>query len=180
MRNDFDFNITHSKNSHLTFLWFIFSLKQPCKCVALFSSFLYQRYYEKVGMNSPIICLICVSPYTPQVGHKAELFVLFPMGTSKEWKEVIAGQYALSEGATRNCIFFSVLLDSIWIVFVTEIMCLIYIVPVLLWSSKHFMDTLINPKAWARCLAAFVLPLWSGRLQFKGCHCAGMCKVFRR
>lgn len=43
--------------------------------------------------------------------------------------------------------FFSVLLDSIWIVFVTGIMWLIYIVPILLWSSKHFMGTLINPKA---------------------------------
>ena len=55
--------------------------------------------------------------------------------------------------------FFSVLLDSIWIVFVTGIMWLIYIVAVLLWSSKHFMVTLVNPKAllWARYLTAFVL-----------------------
>ena len=61
---------------------------------------------------------------------------------------------------------FSILLDSIWIVFVTGIIWLICIASVLLWSSKHFMVTLINPKAflWAGYLTAFVLFLWPGRL----------------
>lgn len=144
----------------------------------LFFFILYQRYYEKVGIEYPIICLICVSQYTPQIGHEVEMFIFFSTGASKEWKEVIAGQYALSEGTTRDCIFFSVLLDGIWIVFVTGIMRLIYIVPILLWSSKHFMGTLINPKAWARYLAAFVFTLLPGRQQFKGCHCASIYKVF--
>lgn len=55
--------------------------------------------------------------------------------------------------------------------FVSEIMWLIYIGRIL-WSSNRFMGALINPKALlsARYLAAFVLTLWPGRLQFKGSH----------
>lgn len=47
LKNEFDFNKTHSKNSHLAFIWFIFSLKQPCKCVALFSSFIQKALWER-------------------------------------------------------------------------------------------------------------------------------------
>lgn len=122
-----------------------------------FQFILFQRYYEKVGVDYPLIYLICVSQYKLSLKQKC----LFPpspsRGISKELKEVIAGQYAVSEGATGNCIFFSSV--SVWIIFITGIMWLIYIVSVLLWSSKHFMATLVNPKAllWARYLTAFVL-----------------------
>ena len=68
---------------------------------------LYKKHYEKVNIDCPIICLICVSQYAPQVGHEAEMFIFFPVGTSKERKEVTARQCALSKRATRDCICFS-------------------------------------------------------------------------
>lgn len=166
LKIEFDFNIKHSKNRHLAFIWFIFSLKPPCKCVSFFSSFYSKGIMRKWAWT---ILLSIWFVYLSTL-HKLSLKqkCLFPpspsRGISKELKEVIAGQYAVSEGATGNCIFFSSV--NVWIIFVTGIMWLIYIVSVLLWSSKHFMATLVNPKAllWARYLTAFVLIWWSGRL----------------
>lgn len=115
-----------------------------------------------------IICSICVSQYTPKVGHEGEMFIFFPwepQKNEKRWQQ----DNVHYQKEQQNIAFVSVALDSIWILFVTEIMWLIYIVP-LLWNSKHFMGILINPKTllWVRYLAAFVPTLWSGRLQFKG------------
>lgn len=44
---------------------------------------LYKKHYEEVNIDCPIICLICVSQYTPQVGHEAEMFIFSSHGNLK-------------------------------------------------------------------------------------------------
>lgn len=105
LKNEFDFNITHSKNSHLAFMWFIFSLKQPCKCVALFSSFIQKALWESGHRFSNYLWFVYLS--TPHKWERKQKCLFFLMGTSKEWKEVTARQFAPSEGVTGNCICFS-------------------------------------------------------------------------
>lgn len=108
-----------SKNSHLAFIWFIFSLKQPCKCIALFLHFIPKVLWESRHRISYYLFDLCISVHFANWAWSRTVYLfiyLFCMGTSKEWKEVIAGQYALSEGTTRDCIFFSFIgqyMDSI-------------------------------------------------------------------
>lgn len=104
---------------------------------------------------------LCISVHSASWAWSRNVYFFPPCGTSREWKEVTARQYARSEGTTGDHICFSSIgqyMDSIchWNN-VAHLYC-----PYSLWSSKHFMGTLINPKGllWARYLAAFVLTLW--------------------
>lgn len=109
LKIEFDFNIKHSKNRYLAFIWFIFSLKPPCKCVSLFSSFYSKGIMRKWAWTILLSIWFVYLSTLHKLSMKQKC--LFPpspsRGNSKELKEVIAGQYAVSEGATGNCIFFS-------------------------------------------------------------------------
>ena len=54
-----------------------------------FYFFLFQRYYEKVGIDCSI-CLIFISQQTAYIGHEAEIFFSLHQGNLKRIKEVMS------------------------------------------------------------------------------------------
>lgn len=104
-KNEFDFSITHFKNSHLVFLWFMFSLKQPCVLLFLVH-FIPKALWENGHRLSYYLFNLCISVHSKSWAWRRNVY-FFPMGTSKKWKKVTARQCALSERATKYCICFS-------------------------------------------------------------------------
>lgn len=107
-----------------------------------------------MDIDCPIIHLICVSQYTLQVGHEAEMFIFFPHVEPQENEKRWQQDNMHDQKEQQEITFVSVLLDSIWIVFVTEIMWLIYIVPILcgaqstLWALSLILKVCCELGIW--------------------------------
>lgn len=158
----------------LYFLW-----SNLASVVLFLVHFISKALWERGHSLSYYLCDLCISVHSTSWIWSRNVFCFFSPWESqkneKRWQQ--DNMYYQKE--QQEIAFVSILLDSIWIVFVTEIMWLIYIVRTL-WSSKHFkaLSLILKPCYWLGIWQHLSSLCGLEDCSLKDVTCAAIWKVF--